>query len=81
MARKQPLATGICLSSGPHACAAVAYLSFSRDHRVVWAAVDEIAGGINSASRDPVVLLGHSAGGHTVLEAAALRPDQTNALE
>ena len=39
----------------------------------VWAAVN----GISGANSDPVVLLGHSAGGHTVLEAALLRPDQT----
>ena len=42
----------------------------------VWAAVDHIRG----ASSEPVVLLGHSAGGHTMLEAAALRPDQTLGL-
>ena len=39
----------------------------------VWEAVDAASG----ASDEPVVLLGHSAGGHTVLEAAALRPKQT----
>ena len=39
----------------------------------VWDVVDAASG----ASGEPVVLLGHSAGGHTVLAAAALRPKQT----
>ena len=39
----------------------------------VWATVDAAVG----ESNEPVLLLGHSAGGHTVLEAAALRPEQT----
>ena len=39
----------------------------------VWDVVDAVSG----ASGEPVVLLGHSAGGHTVLAAAALRPKQT----
>ena len=39
----------------------------------VWDVVDAAS----DASGEPVVLLGHSAGGHTVLAAAALRPKQT----